>query len=377
MKGFGRPLGNECASLLVGASLALALVGCGGQSSADLEVPGGVGQGDVVTEVVPVEPPCSGNLVDRESDVMDIHDPAIAKQGDTYYIYSSSPLGSFYSSPDLRTWTEEGQVFESLPDWVIEELPDPDHIGAPDIAWFDGKWVMYYQSHIGGTCNAGIGVATNTTLDPDDEAYLWDDHGLVLRSTPLSEDTGLLCGVDEVLFNAIDPHLFIDVDGKPWLVFGSTLGGLMLVDIDPETFKPTQHPRDFVQLAARDLLQEDPIIEGAYIIHREGWYYLFLSHDRCCQGADTTYKILVGRSQALAGPYVDKEGTSLLEEGGTVLIEREGELIGTGHADVYSEGGYDYLVHHAYDAALDYRSVLNIRRLVWGGDGWPTACQAP
>ena len=60
-----------------------------------------------------------------------------------------------------------------------------------------------------------------------------------------------------------------------------------------------------------------------------------------------------------------------------MLIEREGDLIGTGHADVYSEDGYDYLVHHAYDATQDYRSVLNIRRLVWDEDGWPSACQAP
>lgn len=331
--------------------------------------------GSDTTNVVPSkEPPCTGNLVDRTSDVLHIHDPAIAKQGDAYYIYSSSPLASFYTSPDLRTWTERGRIFEELPSWVIEELPNPDHIGAPDIAWYGGRWVLYYQSHIGGTCNAGIGVATNSTLDPDDPEYEWVDHGLMLRSTPLFEDLDIICGLDEAWFNAIDPHLFLDTDGKPWLVFGSTLGGLFLADIDPETFRPTQHPRDFVILAARDLLQDDPIIEAPYIIHRDGWYYLFLSHNRCCQGADTKYKILVGRSKELAGPYVDKEGTPLLEEGGTVLIEREGSLVGTGHADVYSEAGYDYLVHHAYDADLDYTPVLNIRRLVWDESGWPSAC---
>ena len=323
------------------------------------------------------EPPCNGNLVERTSDVRPIHDPAIAKDGDTYYIYSSSALASFYTSPDLRTWTAAGRIFEELPAWVVQELPNPDHIGAPDIAWYDGKWVLYYQSHIGGTCNAGIAVATNTTLDPADPEYEWVDHGLVLRSTPLYEGTDLICGVDDVWFNAIDPHLFIDpTNKKPWLAFGSTLGGLFLVDIDPQTFRPTQHPRDFTLLAARDLLQEDPIIEAPYIIHRNGWYYLFLSHNRCCQGPNTKYKILVGRSRNLAGPYFDRDGVSLLEEGGTVLIEREGNLIGTGHADVYSEGGYDYLVHHAYDADRDYVGTLNIRRLQWDAQGWPSACQS-
>ena len=331
------------------------------------------------------EPPCSGNIVDRGSDVTHIHDPAIAKEGDTYYVYSSSALNSFYTSPDMKTWTLTGQVFDQFPPWVIEELPNPDHIGAPDIAFYDGRWAMYYQSHIAPTCNAGIGLVTNVTLDPADPRYEWIDHGLMLRSIPLLEDFDLICGVadgrendvtDDALFNAIDPHLFIDVDGEPWLVFGSTLGGLFLVDVDPETLRPVQHPRDFVLLAARPLLQEDPIIEGPYIIHRDGYYYLFLSHNRCCQGANTKYKILVGRSRELAGPYVDRDGVPLLEEGGTVLIEREGALIGTGHADVYSENGYDWLVHHAYDSERDYESVLNIRRLVWDEAGWPSACIA-
>lgn len=331
--------------------------------------------GDDGTPPAP-EPACSGNIVDRSSDVTPIHDPAIAKLDGTYYIYSSSALASFYTSPDMKTWTRAGQVFDRLPPWVIEELPNPDHIGAPDIAFYDGRWVLFYQSHIAPTCNAGIGFATNVTLDPADPDYEWVDHGLVLRSKPLLEGIDLICGVDEVWFDAIDPHLFIDVDGRPWLVFGSTLGGLFLVDIDPVTLHPTQHPRDFVLLAARELIQADPIIEAPYIIYRSGYYYLFLSHNRCCQGAATKYKILVGRSEHLAGPYVDRDGVPLLEEGGTVLIEREGNLIGTGHADVYSEDGYDWLVHHAYDAEQDYEPVLNIRRLVWDEAGWPSACVA-
>jgi arabinan endo-1,5-alpha-L-arabinosidase len=331
--------------------------------------------GDAVATAVE-DPGCTGNIVDLTSEVDHIHDPAIAKLGDTYYVYSSSPLASFYTSPDLRTWTSAGQIFDQLPPWVIEELPNPDHIGAPDIAYYRGLWILFYQSHIGGTCNAGIGLATNVTLDPNDPRYEWTDHGLILRSTPLFPNFDLICGVDDVWYNAIDPHLFVDYDGKPWLVFGSTLGGLFLAEIDPETLRPTQHPRDFVVLAARELLQADPIIEAPYIIRRRAYYYLFLSHNRCCQGADTKYKVLVGRSLNVEGPYVDRDGVPLLEEGGTVLIEREGSMIGTGHADVFSDIGADWLVHHAYDADRDYEPVLNIRRLVWDDAGWPKACNA-
>lgn len=321
------------------------------------------------------EPPCTGNLADRSSDVLHIHDPAIARQGDEFFIYSSSATGSFYRSPDLRRWTAAGTVFEAIPDWIYEEIPNADHIGSPDIAWYDGRWVLYYQSHIGGTCNAAMGVATNVTLDPDSPDYKWVDHGLVLRSTPLFENLDIICGVDDVWYNAIDPTLFVDpVDGKPWLIFGSTVGGIFLVEIDPQTLMPTQHPRDFVLLAARDVLQEDPIVEAPYIVHRDGWYHLFLSHNHCCKGADTTYKIVVGRSRTLAGPYLDREGVPLVEDGGTIVIDGDGSLIGTGHGDVFSHGGHDYLVHHARDADLDYTPVLNVRRLDWDSEGWPRAC---
>jgi len=316
---------------------------------------------------------CSPNIVDRSSDVSPIHDPAILKQDDTYYLYSSSALLSFYTSQDMRHWTHAGQVFDKFPDWIQEHLPDADHIGAPDIARYDGRYILFYQSHYGGTCNAGIAYLSNTTLDPKDPEYEWIDHGLVLRSVPQGAD--IFCGDGTAFYNAIDPHLFVDVDGTPWLVFGSTLGGLLLAQLDPETLRPIQAPVDFITLAARPLLQKDPIIEAPYIIHRGDYYYLFLSHNRCCQGADSHYQIRVGRSPNLAGPYVDQDGTALLEEGGTLLIAEDGPMIGTGHNDVFSEGGVDWLVHHGYDSENEYEPVLNIRTILWDSEGWPSVCR--
>ena len=320
---------------------------------------------------------CTPNIVDRASDVTPIHDPAIFKQDDTYYVYSSSPLLSFYSSKDLRHWSAAGRVFDVLPDWILEHLPNADHIGAPDIARYNGRYVLFYQSHIAPTCNAGIAYATNTTLDPLDPSYAWVDHGLVLRSVPQGND--FLCGDGETFYDAIDPHFFVDADGTPWLAFGSTLGGIKLAQLDPNTLKPLTAPATFTILAARPLLQPDPIIEAPYILHRGGYYYLFLSHNRCCQGADTRYQIRVGRAEMLAGPYYDKDGTSLLEEGGTLLIDADGAMIGTGHNDIFSEGGIDWLVHHGYDSENDYEPVLNIRAILWDADGWPSVCrtQAP
>lgn len=317
---------------------------------------------------------CTPNIVDRESDVTPIHDPAIYKQKGTYYLYSSSPLLSFYSSKDMRRWKHEGQVFNEFPDWIKRELPDADHIGAPDITRYRGRYILFYQSHYGGTCNAGTAYLSNTTLDPTDPEYEWVDHGLVLRSVPQGID--LICGDGETWYNAIDAHLFVDADGSPWLAFGSTLGGIKLAKLDPETLQPVTTPAEFVTLAERSLFQVDPIIEAPYIIRRGRYYYLFLSHNRCCQGPDTRYQIRVGRSRNLAGPYVDKEGIRMLDEGGTLLIDEDGPMIGTGHNDVFTDGGVDWLVHHGYDSENDYEPVLNIRTILWDADGWPSVCRS-
>ena len=213
------------------------------------------------------------NIVDLESDTSPIHDPAIIETEGSYYVYSSSLLGSFYTSRDLREWEHAGRVFEAIPPWLLREIPAADHIGSPDVSYYRGRYLLFYQSHESGTCNAATGLATNVTLDPANPAYEWVDHGLVLRSKPYFSSVGSVCGDDQAVFNAIDPHFFEDVDGTPWLAIGSTIGGIKLVELDPETLMP-QPDQDYVTLAQRFLLQEDPVIEGAYLLFRNGYYYL-------------------------------------------------------------------------------------------------------
>ncbi len=317
----------------------------------------------------------SKNIVDLSSDVYDIHDPTIIKEDDTYYIFSSSPLGQIYSSPDLVTWSREGSVFNALPDWLLEEIPEANHIGAPDIEFYNGEFVLFYQSHIGGTCNAATGYAVNKTLNPESAVYAWQDRGLVLRSEPFVDDFDYVCGDSPIMYNAIDASLFID-DGRVWLPFGSTIGGVMMVELDPESLRLLDQPPQFHTLAMRPLSEPDPIIEAPYIHRRGEYYYLFLSFNSCCKGSETKYEIRTGRSESVMGPYYSKDGNNLLDGSGTLLIQKDGNHIGTGHCEVFSENRKDWLVHHAYDADKDYRSVLHIRRLYWDSEGWPTVeCQ--
>jgi arabinan endo-1,5-alpha-L-arabinosidase len=317
----------------------------------------------------------SENIVDLSSDVSPIHDPTMIELGGIYYLYSSSPLGSFHTSTDMRSWRLAGEVFDEIPAWLKALIPDADHIGSPDISYDDGRYLLFYQSHRPDTCDAATGLATNRTLDPTSPDYAWVDQGLVLRSEPFVSGIDVFCGGGGAIYNAIDPHFFRDPDGTPWLVFGSTIGGIKLVQLDPRSLKPLADPK-FFTLAQRFLLQEDPIIEAPYIVHRGGFYYLFLSFNHCCRGDETNYQIRVGRSREVTGPYYDKEGSALLMGGGTLLIEEDGPFIGTGHGDVFSEAGVDWLVHHAKHTKQDHRPYLNIRRIEWDDEAWPSVCRS-
>ncbi|MFP8878486.1 MAG: family 43 glycosylhydrolase, partial [Myxococcota bacterium] len=124
------------------------------------------------------------NIVNLDSAASPIHDPAMIKADGHYYIYSSSELGSFYTSTDMRNWTHAGHVFAEIPRWLQDQIPDADHIGSPDISYYGGRYLLFYQSHKSGTCDAATGLMANRTLDPESPDYEWIDHGQVLRSKP-------------------------------------------------------------------------------------------------------------------------------------------------------------------------------------------------
>ncbi|MCH2171900.1 arabinan endo-1,5-alpha-L-arabinosidase [Myxococcota bacterium] len=314
------------------------------------------------------------NIVNAGSDISPIHDPSMIKADGSYYIYSSSQLGSFYTSSNMRDWSMAGTIFDEIPSWLREQIPGADHIGSPDISYYDGQYLLFYQSHESETCNAATGLAINAALDPESPHYSWTDRGQVLRSTPYLSSIDVICGDDEAIFNAIDAHFFQDIDGRVWLVFGSTIGGIKLIELDPSSL--TLLPKsDYITLAQRFLLQKDPVIEGAHIVHRNGYYYLFLSFNHCCKGEDTAYQVRVGRAKKVTGPYYDKSGWPLEWGGGTLVIARDGSLIGTGHSAFFSEEDTDWLVHHAKDSENDFLPILNIRKIEWGEDLWPSVCR--
>ena len=295
-----------------------------------------------------------------------VHDPVMIKQDSIVYIFCTGNGISVWSSKDLQQWKKQTPVFSQPPLWAVEEVPGfKGHIWAPDIQYFNGQYYLFYSVSQFGKNTSCIGVAVNKTLHPSSPVYKWTDLGKVIQSVP---------GRD--LWNAIDPNMIVDERGEPWLSFGSWWSGIKLVKLDNNM--KVAEPQQWYSLARRprnyntsDSAGGSNGIEAPFIFKKGEYYYLFLSFDICCKGEQSTYKMVVGRSKKLQGPYLDKAGVRMDSNGGTLLLEGNAYWHGVGHNAVYTVDGKDLLVFHGYDAKDKGRPKLRIEELVWDGEGWP------
>ncbi|WP_300726549.1 arabinan endo-1,5-alpha-L-arabinosidase [uncultured Bacteroides sp.] len=300
------------------------------------------------------------------SEVM-AHDPVMAKQGDTYYLYATGMGISVMSSKDLRTWKFEKPVFEKAPQWAVDLIPGYNgHTWAPDIIFHNGLYHIFYSCSAFAKNTSAIGHATTPTLDPSDPAYKWTDHGKIIQSVPNRD-----------MWNAIDPNIIIDEKGTPWMAFGSFWDGIKLVKLSDDMMQPAQ-PEEWYSLSRRErsfsLEDKDPgdgAVEAPFILKHDGYYYLFVSFDYCCRGMESTYNVVVGRSKDVTGPYVDKEGKPMHKGGGSLVLKGNDKYIAVGHNAAYHLDGKDYFLAHAYEIASDGAPKLIIREISWTADGWP------
>jgi arabinan endo-1,5-alpha-L-arabinosidase len=305
-------------------------------------------------------------------DVSPVHDPAIAKDGDTYYVFCTGGRNGrgvipIRTSKDLRTWESAGIVFpDRLPDWTTAEVPRATNAWAPDISFFNGRYHLYYSVSSFGSRDSAIGLVTNRTLNPASPDYRWVDEGMVVRSRADRDD-----------WNAIDPNLVVEDASHVWLAWGSFWSGIKMRRHDPTTGGLSTADTTLHALASRDRAQ--PIggsIEGAFIVRHAEYWYLFVSFDRCCRGADSTYNVRVGRSRAVTGPYLDRDGRPMPDGGGTLVIEATTPTWrGPGHNGFLRDNGQDYLVFHAYPAQ-GRGSTMFISTVAWQDD-WPSVAALP
>lgn len=302
-------------------------------------------------------------------------DPAIIKAKDGYfYAYGTTdPLREgekeFHFIPtarskDLVSWEYVGDAFTgaTLPDWAEEDA----RLWAPDIRYFNGRYYLYYvvteTTVTDERSDNAIGAASSRSpMGP------WRDSGEPLVGPRRGS------GQPGDFKWTFDPTQFTDRDGTRYLYYGSYYGGIFVTKLSADGLEVRGEPT---------MVAIDNRYEGAYVVRRGPWLYLFASSGNCCAGPTTGYSVYVGRSKSPHGPFVDRDGDSMTESrvGGSLVVAPNGNpWVGPGHNSIVPDlSGQDHFVYHAIDRSdpyLDEPFGINERpmlldRLDWI-DGWP------
>ncbi len=271
-----------------------------------------------------------------------IHDPStIAVSDGKYYTFGTG--GGGLISADGYEW-HSGAV-------------RPGRGAAPDVLKIGDRYLVAYsatEGGLGGSHKGSVLTMWNKTLDPTSPDFEFTQPVVVATSE------------DDEDCDAIDAGLLLDpTTGRLWLSYGTYFGFIRMVELDPSTGKrmPGNNP---VNVAID--------CEATDLIYRNGWYYLLGTHGTCCDGPNSTYNIVVGRSRNVTGPYVDNLGRDMMQGGGKMVIAAHDRVTGPGHFGRYIEtDGVEKMSCH-FEADFDRGgySVLGIRPLLWVND-WPVA----
>lgn len=309
-----------------------------------------------------------------------VHDPVMAKEDSTYYLFCTGMGIQRMVSNDRQTWTvDRNPVMSVIPKWTRDSVPGFHyHVWAPDIIQWHGRWWLAYSCSTFGRNGSSIGLLSSRSL----KFPFWEDEGCIVTSRE---------GRDN--WNAIDPNFVIDDKDQPWLVWGSFWDGIQLVRLDTTMhIAASQQPRTIARRynlgdpQGKKVLSVNPnppknptsdfagpnAIEAPFIFKHNGWYYLFVSWDYCCQGAKSNYRVAVGRSRSVEGPYLDPDGVDMRDGGGMLFLEGDKkEYEAAGHCAAYHMDDEDIFICHGYSVALEGASILVQRRIVWTKDEWP------
>ena len=273
---------------------------------------------------------------------VDSPDPSIQRAQDgTFYCYATNCQTR--RSKDLVNWVSQNGVF-TTPSWN----GDGYAVWATDVNYVNGEYLMYYALALwGNTSETGIGVAKGTRPDK------FNDVGRMFRSKEI--------GVK----NSIDA-CYVEEGDKKYLVWGS-FHDLYITELTEDG------------LQVKNFNQKTKIaggaFEGAMIHKRGGYYYLFASVGSCCDGKNSTYKTVVGRSSKLTGPYVNKQGGTMYDNNYTTIIRGNSKWAGPGHNSeiITDDNGDDWIMYHAYNAQQEDRGrVLMLDKITWDAAGWPS-----
>jgi Glycosyl hydrolases family 43/Concanavalin A-like lectin/glucanases superfamily len=294
-----------------------------------------------------------------------LHDPGtLIKDGSKYFIYGDGQGISGLTTTDLRNWSAVNPVFPGAPPtWTTNAVIGfGGYFWAPDVAYFNGRYNLYYACSSWGTINSAIGLVTSPSLT----SPVWTDQGKVIESNyPSTPNTDLTA------YNCIDPSIMLDTNGTVWMSFGSYSDGILIMQLNPVTGKRFSAASPIYRVSNNGPVFFSNSEEGSCLYQHGGYYYLFVNFGGCCAGVDSTYNIRVGRSPSVNGPYYDKSGINLTNGGGTMVLESTARYIGPGHAAIMNDNGTNWFTFHYYDGNNGGAATVGLMQMNWTADGWP------
>lgn len=274
-------------------------------------------------------------------------DPTIIKAQDGYfYLYATENIRNtpIYKSKNLVDWTFVGTAFT---DATRPTFEPKGGLWAPDIEYINGQYVLYYSMSVwGGEWTCGIGVAVASKPEGP-----FVDKGMLFRSNEIGAQ------------NSID-QFYIEENGSKYLFWGS-FRGIYAIELSEDGLS--------LKKGAEKKQIAGTAFEGTYIHKRGNYYYLFASIGTCCEGVNSTYQLVVGRSQSLFGPYFDKTGKNMMDNGYSLVIGSNSRFVGNGHCSeiVQDDNGNDWIFYHGIDTKNPKGRVLMLDQIKWDKDGWP------
>jgi len=303
---------------------------------------------------------------------VEISDPSALQYENGYYMIfgSGGGINPWYYDVKKRIWSLGNKIFAGTdkPAWWDKQFPVNEGIfWAPDVP---SKWIMYYSFEADDETASVIGRAVATGSAPD---LKWRDDGPVLIM-PACRGKDRLCPI------AIDPSVFYGEKGNSFMSFGSGTTGIWIVELDTATGHLSAKAAEgwsennpaFHRVAYRNPANDD-YVEASYVFRHPGnrYYYLFVNGGFCCRGVKSTYNIRVGRSKSPTGPFLDKNGKDMVDEGGSLVLQSEDRYIGPGHAGIYQhhDGRFAFSFYY-FDGQVMGLPRLAVRDLTWVND-WP------
>ena len=284
-----------------------------------------------------------------------VPDPSVIRAKDGYfYLYATQTKTYWmpvYRSKDLVNWEYQGTAFNKATE---PDLPGGGAFWAPEIRFLNGKYVLYYSW---------------AKMNGADISYT----AVAVGYTPMGPfpDSKELIGNKEFGSNCID-QFYYEEDGKKYMFFGS-FKGIYVTELEDDGLT-VKLGNDGKPTLKKQVCGN--AFEGTNIYKKGKYYYLFASIGSCCNGVNASYQVVVGRSENLLGPYVDKDGKDMLKNNWELVLEGDGQKwIGPGHNSIIiqDDEGTDWMIYHSYlkkDGEVGGRLGM-LDRVLWTDNGWP------